>query len=418
MSASIRATYLLETPIDPADAAEVLAGEQSSGTFVAVPGETEDLRTHHRARVETVEELDPVDVPSLPGALQPAGERYRTARVVVAYPFANVGVNLPTLVTTLLGNLFELKEVSGLKLLDVDLPPQFAEAYPGPGFGVEGTRRLTGVQDRPVIGTIVKPSVGLTPAQTAEIVTELVAAGIDFIKDDELTANSPHSPLQERVAAVMDVVNAHADRTGKKVMVAFNISDDLDEMYRHHDVVAEAGGTCVMLSLNSVGFAAVTAVRRHSRLPIHGHRNGWGMFGRHPRVGMDYVAYQKLWRLAGADHMHVNGLANKFWESDRSVIRSLKACLTPMFAERDVAMPVISSGQSAKQAVATYREAGTADLMYLAGGGIMAHPGGAAAGVRSLRQAWDAAVAGEDLRGRAQRDVELRQALETFGEPL
>jgi len=413
----IYATYLLETPYPLERAAEVIAGEQSSGTFVAVPGETPELKARYGARVERLTPLDATDTPSLPGCRIPPGDpqppRFQRAEMVLSFPFENMGANLPTLVATVCGNLYELSEHSGLKLLDLELPEAFAERYPGPQFGVEGTRRLSGVYDRPLIGTIVKPSVGLSPQQTATLVAELAGAGLDFIKDDELMADPPHSPLQERVAAVMEVINAHADRTGKKVMFAFNITDELDAMKRHHDTVLAANGTCVMVSLNSVGYSAVSALRRHSQLPTHGHRNGWGMVTRCPALGMEFTAYQKLWRLAGIDHLHVNGLQNKFWEPDDSVVKSIHACLTPLFGGYAV-MPVVSSGQWAGQAPETFRRAGSMDLMYLAGGGIMAHPGGPAAGVRSIRQAWDAAVQDIPLDAYARDHRELREAITKF----
>jgi ribulose-bisphosphate carboxylase large chain len=413
----IYATYLLETPLPVEQAAQVIAGEQSSGTFVSVPGETPELKERYGARVERLTPLDSTDTPSLPGSRAPKNAprpiRYQRAEMVLSFPFENMGANLPTLVATVCGNLYELSDHSGLKLLDLELPEVFAQRYPGPQFGVAGTRQLAGVYDRPLIGTIVKPSVGLTPQQTAALVGELAEAGLDFIKDDELMADPPHSPLQERVAAVMKVINAHADRTGKKVMFAFNITDELDAMKRHHDCVLAAGGTCVMVSLNSVGYPAVSALRSHSRLPIHGHRNGWGMYTRCPALGIEFTAYQKLWRLAGADHLHVNGLQNKFWEPDDSVVKSIHACLTPMFGGY-LAMPVVSSGQWAGQAPETYRRAGSMDLMYLAGGGIMAHPGGPAAGVRAIRQAWEAAAQQIPLEAYAREHRELREALDKF----
>ena len=80
-------------------------------------------------------------------------------------------------------------------------------------------------------------------------------------------------------------------------------------------------------------------------------------------------------------------------------------------------MPVVSSGQWGGQAPETYARTGTTDLMYLAGGGIMAHPGGPGAGVVAIRQAWDAAISGIDLHEHARDHVELRQSIETFGVP-
>jgi ribulose-bisphosphate carboxylase large chain len=415
----VRATYWIETAFPLEDAAASMAGEQSTGTFVRVPGETEEVREAHAARVEALEDLGPIDAPSLPGAGLPksgSGGR-RAARVVLSWPVSNFGPSLPNLLATVAGNLSELKAFSGLKLLDLELPPVFLDRYQGPQFGVDGTRRLANVHDRPLIGTINKPSVGLSPEATADLVRTLADAGVDFIKDDELQADGPHCPFDQRLAAVMRVIRKHADRTGKKVMYAANITGDIDEMLARHEQVVAEEGTCIMISMNSVGLPALKAVRAQSQLPIHGHRNGWGMLGRSPAIGMAFIAYQKLWRLAGIDHTHVNGIDNKFCEDNASVIASARECLTPMFEPPlpgCEVMPVFSSGQSARQAAATFAAIGTTDLIYAAGGGIVAHPDGPPAGVRALRQAWDAAVAGVPLMVAAREHPELAAALGAF----
>jgi ribulose-bisphosphate carboxylase large chain len=120
------------------------------------------------------------------------------------------------------------------------------------------------------------------------------------------------------------------------------------------------------------------------------------MFDRSPAIGMSYLAYQKFWRVAGVDHMHLNGLRNKFCEADESVIASARECLTPMFAPPGPGyeiMPVFSSGQTAEQAADTYRMLRSTDLIFACGGGIMGHPKGIGAGVAAIRSAWEAAVA-------------------------
>lgn len=409
----IFATYLIETPIAVADAAATLAGEQSSGTFVAVPGETEELKARFAARVESIEELETVDTPSLPGG-KPAKKGYRRARIVVSWSEENFGTNLPTLVSTLQGNLYEIRAFTGLRLLDFDVPAAWATPFPGPRFGIRGCRRLTGVEGRPLIGTIIKPSVGLSPTETAALVKTLVEAGIDFIKDDELLANPPHSPFDERVDAVMAVINAHAEKTGKKVMFAFNLSDELDAMQRHYDKIVAAGGTCAMLSLNSVGLTGAKKLCDRGELAIHGHRNGWGMLTRHPLFGMDYPAYQKLCRLVGVDQMHVNGIDNKFWESDDSVVASIESLFGP-FLGGPSPLPVISSGQWGGQAPETFRRTRSVDFLYQAGGGIMAHPDGPAAGVRSLHRWWEAAAAGHTVESALETYADLRPSWEKFG---
>ena len=411
------ARYLVESSVPSDKVAQVIAGEQSSGTFLALPGETEQLKERSRARVVSVRSLPPVFEPTLESAFvarQGHARVFYRAEIEIAFPIENVGENLPALLATVAGNLFELGEVTALRLLDLDLPDSYAAAFSGPAFGVEGTRRLAGVHNRPMIGTIIKPSIGLSAIQTAELVDTLCAAGIDFIKDDELIADPPYERFEARLAAVMPVLHRHADRLGRMPMYAMNITGSVDELLRRHDAVVRAGGTCVMVSVNWVGFAAVEHLRRHAQLPIHGHRNGWGAFTRHPGLGFSFEAYQKLWRLAGVDHLHVNGIRSKFWETDDSVIRSARACLAP-FAGVPSLMPVFSSGQWAGQAPDLYRELRSTDLMHLAGGGIIGHPDGPAAGVQSMRDAWEAAIAGIGLHDYAKSRPALQRALAHFG---
>ncbi|MDH5540173.1 MAG: RuBisCO large subunit C-terminal-like domain-containing protein, partial [Rhizobacter sp.] len=307
MSERIHARYWLETPDDPRQAAEVIAGEQSSGTFLALANETPELKQRSGARIEHLQVLGTAAQPSLPGRYK-AGCVFSRCGLELSWPIENLGPSLPNLLATIAGNLFELRQVSGLRITGLTLPRAFAAIYPGPAFGISGTRTLAGVASGPLIGTIVKPSVGLSPEQTAVEVKKLVDGGIDFIKDDELQADGPHCPFEQRVRAVMRVVNDGAQRHGKKVMMAFNLTGELDEMKRRHDLVLAEGGTCVMASLNSVGLVGLRELRRHAALPIHAHRNGWGYLSRSPALGWDYAPWQQIWRLAGADHLHVNGL--------------------------------------------------------------------------------------------------------------
>jgi ribulose-bisphosphate carboxylase large chain len=412
----IEADYLLETPADPRRVADLMAGEQSSGTFVAIPGETPKLKARVAAKVIRIELLEETAIsPSLPSANlnTTPGTPFQRAKVTLSWPLDTLGPSLPNLLATVAGNLFELKPVTGLRLLDIHLPDEFGAAYPGPRFGIAGTRRLAGVNERPLIGTIIKPSVGLGPRETAELVNDLCRAGIDFIKDDELQSDGPACPFDQRVGEVMRAINDHSQRSGKKVMYAFNLTGDLDQMRRRHDTLLRHGATCLMASINSVGLVGMIELARFSQLPVHAHRNGWGYLSRHPLLGWSYIAWQKIWRLAGADHMHVNGIGNKFAESDESCIASARACLTPMFVDKPcTVMPVFSSAQSPLQAPETYRGLRSADLIVTAGGGIMAHPLGIAAGVTAMREAWEATLAGIPLTDFARNHPSLQHALE------
>ncbi len=422
-STRITATYLIETPLDAAQVAQTMAGEQSSGTFTRVAGETDELRARARARVESLEYLEPARFPSLPNAWlerQGYGPDYagtwHRARVRLSFPVDNIGPNLPTLAATLAGNLYDLGEVTGLRLEEIDLPAHYRRAFDLPKMGIVGTRKATGVAQGALLGTIIKPNVGLRCEQIAALVRTLCEAGVDFIKDDEVCADPAYAPLSARIPAVMQVIREHQDRTGKHVMMAFNITDETDAMRRHADLVAREGGSCVMTSLNYCGYSAVQTLRRSTDLALHAHRNGFGGMSRHPMLGIGFQAYQTLWRLAGVDHMHVHGLQGKFSQPDEEVITSARDCITPLTAAVDDAvMPAFSSGQWAGTVPATYAAVGHEDLLFMSGGGILAHPDGAAAGVVSLRQAWDAASAGVSLHAYAAQAPELARALDFFG---
>jgi ribulose-bisphosphate carboxylase large chain len=199
-------------------------------------------------------------------------------------------------------------------------------------------------------------------------------------------------------------------------MVAFNITDETDAMRRHADLVQREGGSCVMASLNWCGYSAIQTLRRHTPLAIHGHRNGYGALSRHPLLGFSFQAYQALWRLAGVDHMHVHGLQGKFSQADEEVIESARDCLAPLApGSDDAVLPAFSNGQWAGTVPATWEAVRSNDLLFMAGGGILGHPDGPAAGVASLQQAWDAVQHGESLADRAAREPDLRRAIEFFG---
>jgi ribulose-bisphosphate carboxylase large chain len=413
----ISATYDIESPVGVHRAAQVLAGEQSTGTFTRLAAETDALRERSAARIDAIEITGSNATPSLP--CRKTGAAYERGTVTISWSLDNFGTSLPTLLSTLAGNLFELAELSAVRLVDMQLPSAFATDHPGPQFGAGGTRDFMGGHQGPVIGTIIKPSVGLNPSETAALVQTLVDAGIDFIKDDELQANGLHCPFAERVKEVTRVLKAHADKTGKQVMYAFNVTDEIDQMWRNLDLLEAHGGTCAMVCMSSVGLTGLRALRDRSPMTIHGHRAGWGIYSRSPDIGISFPVMQKLWRLAGADHLHVNGLANKFTESDDMIAQSATSVQCPVCetGPEHVAMPVYSSGQTVWQINPARSLLGNDDFIFCAGGGILGHPNGAAAGVIALRQAADAARDGIDIKLHARQHSELQTAIETMPQP-
>lgn len=411
--ATIRLTYLIETAGSVEALAAKIASDQSTGTFVPVPGETPELKARVAAQVAAVRMLEPAPSPAIPAA----GGPFNRGEADIDFPLDAIGTDLAALMTIAIAGVYSIKGFSGIRVVDMKLPAAFQGAHPGPQFGVAGSRALTGVHGRPIIGTIVKPALGLRPNETAAMVKDLVAANVDFIKDDEKLMSPAYSPLEERVKAIMPLILDHEQKTGKKVMYAFGISHaDPDQMMRNHDMVAKAGGNAAVVNINSIGFGGMAFLRKRSRLALHAHRNGWDILTRHPGLGMDFKVYQQFWRLLGVDQFQINGIGAKYWEPDDSFVASFAALRAPLFSPADCPLPVACSGQWGGQAPETYQRTGrTTDLLYLCGGGVVSHPGGPAAGVRAVQQAWEAAVAGIPLDTQALTHPELAQSIAKFG---
>lgn len=411
----ITLTYRIETPGSVEAMAAKIASDQSTGTFIAVPGETEELKSRVAARVVAIHPLDDTDRPTWP---ETSSKDIHRADAEISFPLDAIGTDLSALMTIAIGGVYSIKGMTGVRIVDMKLPDAFRAAHPGPQFGTAGSRRLTGVHDRPIIGSIVKPALGLRPHETAELVGELIESGVDFIKDDEKLMSPAYSPLKDRVAAIMPKVLDHEQKTGKKVMYAFGISHaDPDEMMRNHDLVLRAGGNCAVVNTNSIGMAGMTFLRKRSGLVLHAHRNGWDVLTRSPGAGMDFKVWQQFWRLIGVDQFQINGIRVKYWEPDESFVESFKAVSSPLFSPSDCPLPVVCSGQWGGQAPETYLRTGrTTDLLYLCGGGIVSHPGGPAAGVRAVRQAWHAAVADIPLDIYARDHPELAASIAKFGD--
>jgi len=413
----IRMTYRIETSGDVAALATKIASDQSTGTFVPTPGETPELKARVGARVVEVRKLESVPTPSFPETNPSRGGPYWRGEADIEFPLEAVGTDLAALMTIAISGVFSIKGLSGIRIVDMKLPPEYAQAHPGPQFGIAGSRALTGVKERPIIGTIVKPSLGLRPHETAEMVRDLAAADVDFIKDDEKLMSPAYSSLADRVKAIMPILLDREQKTGKKVMYAFGISHaDPEVMQRNHDIVADAGGNAAVVNINSIGFGGFSFLRKRSRLVLHAHRNGWDILTRHPGLGLDFRVYQQFWRLLGVDQFQINGIGAKYWEPDDSFVRSFHALQAPLFSPSDRPLPVSGSGQWGGQAPETYARTGrTQDLLYLCGGGVVSHPGGPASGVRAVRQAWEAAVAGIPLEIYARDHHELAQSIAKFG---
>lgn len=414
----IECSYYIEATTGLEAAAAELVGEQTSGTFIKVPGESDALAERFGGRVLTVKRFED-QRPSLRSRFHiPAVE---AGIISVAYPVGNFGADLTTLLTVIAGNLYELGHLTACRLVDIDIPEEFCKNHAGPAFGIQGTRSSVDVVEGPLIGTIIKPNIGLLEDDFRSTVRNLLDSGVDFLKDDEINANPAHLPFDRRVEIVCDETERAADKHGRKVPYAFNVAGPLHDLERKHNLVLERGGQCVMLPVFYQGVSAVEYLRALGGLQIHAHRAGFAAISRSSAVGIDFTVWQKVLHLAGADHIHASGLQSKFYETDDEVASNIKSIQAGVSDHLTPSLPVLSSGQTVFAAQPTLDKVGSTDVMMLAGGGIIGHPLGASAGVSSLRQAWEAASRGIELatygeQRDAKGDHSLSSAIDKFGD--
>lgn len=387
------ASYYLDTPLDLMKAAEALAAEQSTGTWIRVGFETDELISKYSAKVLEVQEK----------------------MVKIAFPFRNFGPVIPMLLTTTAGNLFEMGDFKNIKLLDLEFPESFVKDFKGPKFGIEGTKKAAKVKGRPLIGCIVKPCVGLEPSQFAEACYQAALGGVDFIKDDELIANPGYSPLEERVTKTMEALDKADEEKGETTLYAVNVTDEVGKIMDNADLALENGANCLMLNFITAGFSALRMLCEDPsvRIPVHCHRDMFAAFTRSEFHGIHTVVVSKLARLCGGDQIHAGAVYGKLYEDLDTVLQSVEV-MKEGFYHIAPSLPVSSGGQHPGKVPENVKYLGE-DALILAGGGIFGHKDGATAGAKAMRQALDATLKDVQLEEYAEGHRELKRAIEQWG---
>lgn len=402
------ATYALDLPadVDPWARVSRFAVGQTTGTWVEVPGLTAELRSVHEGRVVQV-----LPVPASDTTTHAGGDTI-SYLATLAFPTMNFGASLPQLLNTLIGN--DASTSVEAKLVDLQLPGSLESAFGGPRFGIAGVRELTGVSDRPLLLNMLKPCTGLAPADAAAIFQATALGGIDLIKDDELMGNTPYSTVLERVKLFTAAADEAFDTTGVRTVYLPNISDRPDRMLETAQRAVEAGARALMVAYTTVGLGAVEALADVVGVPILGHFAGAAPLYEGPRTGMSApLATGLLPRLAGADLALVVSPYGGYPITRLQYLRTAHQLSLPR-PHLKPALPVIGGGVHPGTVTRFVGELGT-DIVLGVGGAIQGHPDGAAAGVRAMRQAVDAALAGVSAEDAAKEHEELATALELWG---
>lgn len=398
------ATYHIRLPKeeDILKKAAALAVGQTIGTWIPIPGITDEIREKYMGKVVNV-----FDVPSLDLATQIMGD-VREYLIQIAYPAVNFGTDLPLMITSLLGN--DASTSAQVKLLDIEFSEEFTGKFRGPRYGIKGIQKFAGINDRPILLNMIKPCTGLTPKEGAKIFYEAALGGVDFIKDDELFGNPVYSKPEARVRAYRKAAEAAYEKTGEHAKYFVNITSGADEIIENVKRSEEAGADGLMINFAAMGYSVLKYVAERTVLPILGHSAGTGMYFEGPANGMaSPLAVGKLARLSGADIVMINTPYGGYPLLYQKYMQTV-AQLTLPFYNINPSMPSIGGGVHPGMVEKYIWEVGK-DIVLAAGGAVQGHPGGTAAGARAMRQAIDIVMSGGPFEEMAAEKEELSLAL-------
>lgn len=373
-------------------AAAHFAAESSTGTNVTVSTTDEFTKTVDAI----VYEINP-----------------QTEEMKIAYPIELFDRNIRdgrammvSFLTLTIGNNQGMGDIEYAKMYDFYFPPAYLNLFDGPATDISSLWRVLGRTHENggfIVGTIIKPKLGLQPKPFADAAYDFWLGG-DFIKNDEPQGNQIFAPLKKTIPLVVDAMKRAQDKTGEAKLFSANITaDDPFEIIARGEYILEEFGEFA----NHVAFlidgyvggptAIATARRFFPQQYLHYHRAGHGAVTS-PSSNRGYTAFvlSKMARCQGASGIHTGTMSFGKMEGDKGDV------MIAEMIEKDIAQgpafkqhwngmkpttPIISGGMNALRIPGFFENLGHSNVILTAGGGAYGHIDGAKSGATSLRQA-------------------------------
>ena len=334
---------------------------------------------------------------------------------------------MPQILSSIAGNIFGMKALEGLRLVDVQWPKNILNSFKGPQYGIKGIRDLLNVKKRPITATVPKPKVGYFAEEHAQHGYEIWTGGVDLLKDDENLSNQKFNRFEKRLDLSMKMRDKAENETGERKSYLINITSEVDEMKSRAKLVKDFNNEYVMIDILTIGWAAVQTIREECEklgLAIHAHRAFHAAFDRNPNHGMSMKVLAEIARMQGVDQLHIGGLG-KLAGDKTEVLNNYKK-IAQNSNEDDVEVLAqnwygmknvlsVCSGGVHPGIIHRLIELLSTDIAVQVGGGVLGHPGGTRSGAKALRQAIDAYMDNISVKEYAKSHAELKQALDLWG---
>ena len=360
------ATYYLEAKTNLKQAAWALAIGQSVGNpNVRNSWETDALFEKHSCLiVEDEKEL----------------LSKKLGKVKIAFPVVNTDWRtdcISHLLCQVMGGQMDISEIKKCHLLNLSFPESVTNNFAGPKYGIEGIRKFTNCYEKPILGGIVKPKIGVKPKTLLKMVKEMVEGGVNFIKEDEIMSNPQCCPVEERVPLIMDYLK------DKKVIYSVCVNSDPLHVLNRVKKVNQLGANSVHINFWS-GLGVYKSIRDlNLDLFIHFQKSGDRILtNKNHDYHIDWNVICDLAGLMGVDFIHA-GMWGGYLSDNESDLRKTLATLH----HRNV-MPALSCGMNPGLVEAINKRFGF-DYMANVGGAIHGHPGGSRSGATAMRQSID-----------------------------
>ncbi len=331
--------------------------------------------------------------------------------------------NAPNILSSIAGNIFGMKIVKNLRLEDIKIPKTILNSFYGPQFGINGIRKMMKIKNRPLLGTIIKPKLGLRTRDHAKVAYEAWIGGADLVKDDENLAGQKFNEFEERLARSLEAANKAEEETGEKKAYLINVTAETKEMMKRAQLAEDLGSKFVMVDVVTEGFGAVQTLREANfNLAIHAHRAMHAAFTRNKKHGISTFVLADILRLIGVDTLHIGTVVGKLEgtleevselqeEIEKKTVKETKLRLSQDWEKIKPVMAVSSGGLHPGHVPYLIKHLGK-DLIIQMGGGIHGHPNGILAGAKAARQAIDACLQKINLEKYSKSHQELKDVLQ------